>query len=87
VKHFATESFWQAYEALPAEIQRLADKNYALLKLNPRHPSLQFKQIGKFWSARIGLNYRALALARGGGFTWIWIGRHEDYERLLKKRE
>ena len=28
----------------------LADKNYALLKDNPRHPSLQFKKVGRFWS-------------------------------------
>jgi hypothetical protein len=32
-----------------------ADKNYALLKENPQHPSLQFKKIGRFWSVRVGL--------------------------------
>ena len=24
-----------------------------------RHPSLHFKRIGRFWSVRIGLHYRA----------------------------
>jgi antitoxin component HigA of HigAB toxin-antitoxin module len=31
--------------ALPAEIRELADKNYELLKENPRHPSLQLELI------------------------------------------
>jgi hypothetical protein len=85
VKHVATASFWKAYEALPGDIRELADKSYALLKANPRHPSLQFKKIGELWSVRVTLNYRALALEHEGGFAWIWIGRHEDYERMIDK--
>jgi hypothetical protein len=54
VKHFASPEFWSAYRRLPANIRALADKNFALLKSDPRHPSLHFKQIGRFHSARIG---------------------------------
>jgi hypothetical protein len=44
VKHRANPKFWQFYEQLPREIQALADKNFALLKRNPQHPSLHFKK-------------------------------------------
>jgi len=39
----------------------LADQAYAHLKQDPRHPSLHFKKIDRFWSARVGAHYRALA--------------------------
>jgi hypothetical protein len=62
VRHSASPTFWAAYDALPLPVQRLADANYALLKRDPRHPSLQFKKVGRYWSVRIGLRYRALAI-------------------------
>jgi hypothetical protein len=83
VNHRATPRFWRAYEALPVEIRELADKNFELLKSNPSHPSLHFKKVGKFWSARVGLQYRALAVPSEGGYTWVWIGAHEAYARLI----
>lgn len=84
----ATEGFWGAYEQLPTEIQNRADKQFQALKRNPQHPSLQFKKVGvsrgqEVWSARITLNYRALALKRDDGFLWFWIGDHKTYEWLL----
>jgi hypothetical protein len=62
VRHFASPKFWTAYEALPLPVRKLADANYALLKSDLRHPSLQFKKVGRYWSVRIGLRYRALAV-------------------------
>ncbi len=62
MKHLASSSFWEAYKRLPEAVRRLADKNYALLKSDPRHPSLQFKKVGRFWSVRVGARYRALAV-------------------------
>lgn len=82
--HRATETFWKHYQHLPAAIQRLADKNFALLQRNPRHPSLQLKRVGEGWSARVGLDYRALALQDDAGFVWVWIGPHNEYDKLLK---
>ena len=35
------------------------------------------------WSVRIGLGYRALAIAGKDGFQWFWIGSHADYDRLV----
>jgi hypothetical protein len=46
--HRASADFWQAYAALAEEIRRRADKQFAPLKANPRHPSLQFKKIGEW---------------------------------------
>lgn len=65
------------------DIQSLADKSYARLKQDPRHPSLHFKKIGRFWSARVGSHYRALAVEASGDLVWFWIGTHADYDRLL----
>jgi hypothetical protein len=72
-----------AYEALPSQIRKLADANFDLLKRDPRHPSLQFKKVGRYWSVRIGLRYRALAVETDGAYLWFWIGPHADYDRLI----
>jgi hypothetical protein len=84
MNHFATAEFWYFYRQLPAAIQELADKNFGLLQQNPHHPSLNLKKIDAFWSARVGLHYRALARDRAEGLVWFWIGHHGEYERLLK---
>lgn len=52
MRHFATPQFWKCYHTLPQEIQQRADKAFALLKQNPRHPSLRFERKGKGWSVR-----------------------------------
>ncbi|HYS45349.1 MAG TPA: hypothetical protein VEM35_02860 [Rhizomicrobium sp.] len=84
MKHFASDSFWSAYEKLPAHVRALADKNFARLKENPQHPSLHFKKAGRFWSVRIGIGYRALATEVDGGFLWGWIGTHAEYDQRIK---
>ena len=84
MKHFASPDFWAAYRKLPDAVRALADKNFALLKSEPRHPSLHFKKVGKLWSARVGLHYRALATETDGDLVWFWIGSHAEYDRLTK---
>ncbi len=83
MRHFASPAFWKAYGALPEAIRELADKNFALLKQEPQHPSLRLKKVGKFWSARVGLRYRALATEVDGGLLWFWIGSHADYDAMI----
>lgn len=85
MNHFATPDFWAHYRRLPAEIRELADKNFAILKQDSQHPSLRFKKIGIFWSARVGLHYRALAKERTEGLVWFWIGHHSEYDQVLKQ--
>ncbi len=83
MNHRASPRFWNCCNALPTEVQRLADANYALLKSNERHPSLQLKKVGRFWSVRVGLHYRALGIEDGEDTVWFWIGHHADYDRLI----
>ena len=84
--HRTTDQFWQRRNALPPDVQEHADKSFALLKTNPKHSSLRFKKIGPFWSARVGQAYRALAIEDGEDFIWVWIGAHDEYERILRER-
>ena len=67
MKHLASPRFWALYQALPAEVRDLADKNFSFLKSDPRHPSLR----------------RALATEVEDGTYWIWIGTHGDYDKII----
>jgi hypothetical protein len=59
VKHFATPEFWASRAALPAAIRQLADRSFERLERNPSHPALRLKKVGRYWSVRVGLHYRA----------------------------
>jgi hypothetical protein len=83
LNHYTSSDFWLLYEKLPTEIQKLADKNYELLKENPQHPSLQLKRIEELWSVRVGLRYRALGIDATDGIQWIWIGSHAEYNQII----
>jgi len=67
LKHTASKRFWQSFDALPVEVQALANKGFAQLKADPAHPSLAFKSLGsgRFQSVRVGLYYRALGVPVG----------------------
>jgi mRNA-degrading endonuclease RelE of RelBE toxin-antitoxin system len=83
VNHHTNAKFWKFYEQLPKEIQKLADENFELLKRDPRHPSLHFKKVGRMWSARVGIHYRAVAVEDGDEMVRFWIGHHSEYDRLI----
>lgn len=83
MNHFASRDFWQCYNKLPVEVKKLADKNFALLKAESTHPSLHFKKVGRFRSARVGLQYRTLGVEFEEGLLWFWIGDHTEYERII----
>ena len=68
---------------MPEHVRALADKNFALLKADSKHPSLHFKKVGKIWSVRIGLQYRAIATEVDGNMRWHWIGKHDDYDNKM----
>ncbi|MBL8097876.1 MAG: hypothetical protein JNK81_01770 [Anaerolineales bacterium] len=84
MKHYASPSFWEKYDELPDAIQKLADKNYDLLKADPKHPSLRLKKVGKYISVRVGKKYRALGVEIEAGTLWFWIGTHAEYDKLIK---
>ena len=83
--HKTIKRFWKTYWKLNPETRSLADKAFDLLKTTPTHPSLQFKKVGKLYSARIDISYRALAYKDGDHYIWVWIGNHDDYERLINQ--
>lgn len=87
MRHYTTRKYWQRYETLPSHAKHTADKNFELLKANPRHASLRLKKVGKFWSVRAGINYRALGIDEptGTGIIWFWVGTHAQYDTLLAK--
>ncbi len=88
MKSRATPRFWAAFRALPEDIQARARDTYQRFRDNPGHPSLQFNQVGgrePVYSVRVTLDYRAVGLLEGGEVTWIWIGRHDAYDRLLAR--
>lgn len=86
--HFASPDFWNFYNRLPEKTRRIADKYFALLKDDPKHPSLHLKKINDLGSVRAGLHHRAVGIDAPGserGILWIWIGSHADYDRFIKK--
>jgi len=83
VRHFTSPAFWESYDKLPGYIQELADKQYKLLKTNPRHPSLQLKKVGKYWSVRVGRRHRAVGVEIDEGLLWYWIGTHAEYDAII----
>ena len=85
MKHRGTEGFWRLYEALPEQVRVQADKAYEFLKLDPKHPSLHFKNVGRYWSARVGRQHRVLAVEEDDVFIWFWIGDHDEYDHLLRR--
>ena len=84
MRHRATPDFWHHYRQLPEAIQKLSDRCYETLKQNPSYPSLHFKKVGTYWSVRIGIHYRAVAVEEGSDIVWFWIGPHAEYDQLLR---
>jgi len=83
VTHRTTSRFWACYATLPKDTQRLADKNFKLLRNDPSHPSLNLERIRTLWSVRVGHGYRALGIPTAAGICWHWIGTHAEYDNLL----
>jgi mRNA-degrading endonuclease RelE of RelBE toxin-antitoxin system len=86
MKSSTKKSFRSRFQSLPPEIRQLARKNFQLWLRNPHHPSIHFKKVGNYWSARIGDNYRALAIVSGERLEWFWIGSHDEYEFIIRRR-
>ena len=84
MSHRTVVEYWDAYNRLPAEVREHADRAFAMLKADPSHPSLKLEKVGRYWSVRVGLDHRALAVEFGEGFVWFWIGIHAEYDRFIR---
>jgi mRNA-degrading endonuclease RelE of RelBE toxin-antitoxin system len=87
VKSRITEHFYQLFARLPADAQRETRAAYRLFLQNPRNPSLHFKRLSQphpsVYSARVGAHYRALGTLEADTVTWLWIGTHDEYDKVI----
>ena len=89
VNSVATRRFWTLFSALPGDVQELAVKNYVLWQRDPHHPSLHFRRLQGStdrFSVRVGDHYRALGRLTGSTMTWVWIGTHAEYDRIVNSQ-
>ena len=87
MKSKCTRRFWQLHDNLPHDVQELAAKAYALWCENPPYPGLEFKKLkgsGNRFSVRIGAHYRAIGHIIDDTVEWVWIGTHEEYNKLVR---
>ena len=83
-----TQSFRDELAKLPKDIRARARAAYRRFRSNPHHPSLHFKKVHRtrpIYSARINDDYRVVDSMQGSEIVWFWVGKHEEYDRLLNK--
>ena len=69
------------------DIRRRAIRVYRLWRDDPSHPGLEFKRVSArkpVYSARIN-GHRVVGFLEGDTMNWLWIGKHDEYERMLKR--
>lgn len=82
----ARPSFWRCYGRLSGETKERAREAYRLFADNPFHSSLHFKKLkarADVWSVRVTDQYRAVGVRRGEIVEWIWIGTHNEFDKLF----
>ncbi|EAZ91403.1 ParE family toxin-like protein [Crocosphaera chwakensis] len=89
MKSELTNDFLKCFAKLPETVKQTARKNYKLWKDNTTHPSLEFKRLNtreSVYSVRVGIGWRAVGVMKTSDtIVWFWIGKHSEYDKLLKK--
>ena len=88
MKSRITRKFRRGLAELPASVRRHASIAYKQFHADPHHRSLRFKKVHPklpIYSARINDDFRVMGQLRDDAIVWFWIGKHEEYERLLKQ--
>ena len=83
MKSSTSITFRKQFEKLEPEVRRLARKQFRLWLNDHWHPSLHFKRVGSYWSARVDRDHRALGVQSEGTIVWFYIGKHDEYERRI----
>ena len=87
MKHRVSPEFWNAFYDLPPRIQQLARTKSERMQQDPR--TVNLKKAAGYWSARVNRQYRAVGVdipdPNVYGVLWIWIGKHDEYERLINR--
>lgn len=79
--------FLATIRKLHPEVRAAAREAYRKFSSNPAHPSLHLERLRsdpRFWSVRVTLQYRAVALRRGDDSVWFWVGSHEEFDRQFR---
>ena len=83
-----TKGYLKRLKKLPDHAQARTLKALDLLEQDARHPSLHFKEVSakeKAWSVRVSQDYRMVGYRTQDRVTWFWIGKHDDYDKLLSR--
>ena len=86
MKSVGTRRFWALFHALPSDVQQVATRSYFLWRRDPHHLSLHFRRLqgaADRFTVRIGDRHRALGTLTADTITWVWIGTHAEYDRLV----
>jgi hypothetical protein len=83
MKSSTSTAFRKQFAALAPDVKRQARKQFRLWLEDHWHPSLHFKRVGPYWSARVDSDHRALGVESEGMIVWFFIGRHDAYERQI----
>jgi mRNA-degrading endonuclease YafQ of YafQ-DinJ toxin-antitoxin module len=89
MKHVAGDGFWEAFSALPLEIQKQARAKFELFAEDPHHPSLRTRKMpGKpgIWEGHVSHKYvftfRYVTIAGETAIESLDIGNHDEvYDR------
>jgi len=82
-----SKSFKKDYGNLPEEMKKRIQKQFRLLKQNPKHPSLQVKKTQgvvikgctDVFEGRINNNYRFLFVIENDVFILLRCGKHDEF--------
>ena len=89
MKSFKTVQFTKLLANLPNEIQKIARKNYQLLKADNKYPGLNFQtnycNDYYFYTVRLGLYHKALGVKKGQIIIWFWKGSQEDDNNMFNQ--
>ena len=86
MKSLVRPGFWRAHAGLDDRARQAARRAYAQFARDPGHPSLRFKKLGGYghiWSVRVNEQYRAVGERSGDTIIWVWIGTHNDFDKLF----
>ena len=87
--HKRTSQFIRMQERLPDNVKRMASEKFELFKSNSSHPSLRFKRMEispDHWEVSVSMDYRAVCTRDGETFTWIFIGKHREFDKRFRRR-
>lgn len=88
MKSETLREFWECFDRLPSDIQKLSRQTFARWHRDPNHTSLHFKKVHPskpLYSVRVGERWRALGYRRGDTVVWFWIGSHADYDKAIRR--